>query len=97
MKSNQLTPWKVLQRKKTQLRLKSDALVEVLENDLDYIQHNFGTIIGNTIVEAVVAKTPQFVQAILPLFIRGTKGWLAQLALNVVRKWIFKQDCSKSK
>ena len=91
MSSTKLTPLEILQRKKAHLRLKSDALVEELENDLNYIQHNIGTIIGNTVVETVVSKTPLLVQACLPFFIKGSKGWFAHLALNQVKKWIFKR------
>ena len=107
MRSAKLTPLEVLQRQKAALRLKSDALTESLENDLNYIQHNLGTIISNTVVEGVVSKTPPLVQSllgrnkkiglienvldILPFFIKGSKGWILRLVLDQARKWIFKR------
>ena len=74
MSSTKLTPSEVLQRQKARLRLQSDVLTETLENDWNYIQHNMGTIICNSVVEVVVSK-----------------GWLAQLILYQVKKWVFKQ------
>jgi len=65
MSSIKLTPSEVLQRQKARLRLKSDALVETLENNMDYIQHNMGAIISNTVVDALVSKTPPLVQSLL--------------------------------
>ena len=115
MRSTKLTPVEVLQRQKLRLRLKSNALTETLENDLNYIQHNIGTIIGNSVVDVVASKTPSFVQSllgrnkkpetgkfdhwgliegvvdVLPVFIKGSKGWLAHLVLHQVGKWFFKK------
>ena len=65
MSSTKLTPSEVLQRQKARLRFKSDALVETLENNLNYIQHNMGTIMSNTVVDAVVSKSPPLVQSLL--------------------------------
>ena len=107
MNSAKLTPLEVLQKQKADLRLKSSTLTESLENELNYIQHNFGTIISNTVVEGVVSKTPPFVQSllvrnkkisliesvsgILPFFIKGSRGWILRLVLDQARKWIFKR------
>ena len=115
MSSTKLTPSEVLQRQKARLRLQSDALTETLENDLNYIQQNMGAIISNSVVEAVVSKSPPLVKSllgrgknpktgsfdrlgligevldILPVFIKGSKGWLAQLMLYQVKKWIFRR------
>ena len=114
MSSTKSTPLEVLQKQKARLHLKSDALIETLENDLDYVQHNMGTIISNSIVDAVLSRTPPLVQSligkgkksedgafnhlgivegaldILPIFIKGPKGWLVRLALSQLKKWIFK-------
>ena len=114
MSSTKLTPLEVLQKQKARLRLQSEVLTETLENDLNYIQHNMGTIISNTVVDAVVSKSPPIVKSllnrgknpetghfdrlglvegildILPAFIKGSKGWLAHLALLQLRKWFFK-------
>jgi hypothetical protein len=113
MKPTKLTPLEVLQRHKARLRLQSDALAEALENDLNYIQRNLGTIIGNTVREAVVSRTPPLVRSlldkgqnpesgiskysaliegimdILPFFIKGSKGWLAHVVVDVMKKWVF--------
>ena len=115
MRSTKLTPVEVLQKQKLRLRLKSNALSEKLENDLNYVQHNIGTIITNTVVDAVVSKTPPFVQSLfgrsqnpetgrfdhwgliegvldfLPVVIKGQKGWLARLVLQLVGRWVFRK------
>ena len=65
MNSTKSTPLEVLQRQKAALRLKSNTLTETLENDLNYVQHNMGAIISNTVVEGVVSKTPPLVQSLL--------------------------------
>ena len=114
MRSTKLTPSEVLQKQKTRLRLQADALTEALENDLNYIQHNMGTIISNSVVEAVVSNSPPLVKSllgrgktgtgkfdrsglvegvldVLPVLIKGSKGWLAQLMLYQVKKWIFRR------
>ena len=115
MRSTKLTPTEVLQRQKARLRLKSDALTEALEGNLNYVQHNMGTIVTNSVTEAVVSKSPPIVQSllgrskgtetgsfdhtdliggaldILPLFIKGSKGWLIRLVLDQARKWIFRR------
>ena len=81
MSLTKLTPLEVLQRQKARLRHKSDATVEVLENDLDYIQHNMGSIIGNTVVEAVVSKTPPLVQSLLGRNKNSESGRVDRLGL----------------
>ena len=115
MSSTKLTPSEVLQRRKACLRLKSKVLTETLENDLDYIQHNMGAIISNSVIDAVASKTHPVVGTllgrgknqgtggfdrlgliegaldILPVFIKGSKGWLARLVLHQVGKWIFRK------
>ena len=63
--STKLTPSEVLQKQKTRLRLKSNVLTETLENDLNYIQNNMGTIINNSVMEVVVSKSPSFVKSLL--------------------------------
>ena len=119
MSSTKLTPLEVLQRQKASLRLKSDELTEILENDLNYIQRNLRTIVNNTVMEGVVSKTPPLVQSllgrsknpetgrsnrssglitgaldILPFFVKGSKGWMVRLVLNLAKKWISKQSGS---
>ena len=113
--STKLTPSEVLQKQKARLRLKSDVLTERLENNLNYIQHNMGTIINHSIMEAVVSKSPPLVKSllgrgknpetggfdrwgliggvldILPIFTKGSKGWLIRLVLDQARKWIFRR------
>jgi hypothetical protein len=55
----------VLQRQKLRLQLKSEALTDTLEENLEYLQHNVGALLGDSAVSAVVAKTPPFIQDLL--------------------------------
>jgi hypothetical protein len=65
MSSTKLTPLEVLQRQKLRLQVKSEALTDTLEENLNYLQHNIGALLGNSAVTAVVSKTPPFVQDLL--------------------------------
>ncbi|MDR2805647.1 MAG: hypothetical protein LBB85_08425 [Dysgonamonadaceae bacterium] len=65
MKSVKLTPSEVLLRQKIRLQAKSDALIEGLENNLEYLQHNMGALIGQTVRDAVLSKTPPILQSLL--------------------------------
>ena len=115
MRSTRLTPTEVLQKQKLRLRLKSNVLTEKLENDLNYVQHNIGTIITNSVVDAVVSKTPPLIQSLLgrnqnpetdrfdywgliegvldllPVVIKGQKGWLVRLVLQQIGKFFFRK------
>ncbi|MDR1527450.1 MAG: hypothetical protein LBS46_07260 [Dysgonamonadaceae bacterium] len=62
MNATKLTPLEVLHRQKARLQTQSDALMEALEDHLEYLQHNMGTIIGNMAIDAVLSKTPPIVQ-----------------------------------
>jgi hypothetical protein len=57
MSTTESTPSKALHRQKARLQVRSDALTEGLENNLKYLQHNQGTIIGKTIANVAAPKT----------------------------------------
>lgn len=119
MSSTKLTPLEVLQRQKTRLQVKSDALIDILEDNFDYLQHNMGALVGDSAVSAVVSKTPPFVQDllgrgdryrdgeevgafsrlalldgvldILPMFMKGPKGWIARFVLKQAKNLFSKR------
>ena len=119
MSSTKLAPSEVLQRQKMRLRLQSAALTEKLENNVNYMQHNIGAIVSNSVVEAVISKSPPLVKSllgrnkpsetcqfdrsglieslldVLPVFIKGSKGWLVRLIAFQVKQWIFRRVASK--
>jgi hypothetical protein len=65
MSSTKLSPLEVLQKRKLRLKIKSDTLVETLEDNFDYLQQNFMSLLGDSAVSAVVSKAPPFIQNIL--------------------------------
>jgi hypothetical protein len=65
MKPTKLTPIEVLQKRKIRLSVKADALQAVLEENLEYLQENFGALIRETTTEALIAKMPPFVQNLI--------------------------------
>jgi hypothetical protein len=119
MSSTKLTPLEVLQRQKARLQLKSEALIDILEDNFDYLQHNMGALVGDSAVTAVVSKTPPFVQDLLgrgdrydngeevgafsrlalldgaldiiPMFLKGPKGWITRFALKQAKKFFTKR------
>jgi hypothetical protein len=119
MSSTKLTPLEVLQRQKIRLQTKSDALIDILEDNFDYLQHNMGALVGDSAVSAVVSKTPPFVQDllgrgdrydngeetsafsrlalldgaldILPMFMKGPKGWIARFVLKQAKNLFSKR------
>ncbi|MDL2222847.1 hypothetical protein LJB98_01970 [Bacteroidales bacterium OttesenSCG-928-M11] len=65
MAANKLTPIEVLQKKKLELTVKSDALVNVLEDNFSYLQENMGSLIIDATVDAATSKLPPFVQNLI--------------------------------
>ena len=65
MSAKKLTPLEILQRRKKRLQIKSDELTGSLEGNLEYLQQHLGTLVGASAMDAVVSKTPPFVQDFL--------------------------------
>jgi hypothetical protein len=65
MSAAKFTPLQVLQHQKARLQAKSDALLEVVEDDLAYVQHHFGSMLGRTITEVVASKVPPIIRSLL--------------------------------
>jgi hypothetical protein len=65
MAAGKLTPLQALERKKVYIRLYSDALVDSLEDNFQYLQENFGSLVGHATVDAAIAKLPPVVQNLL--------------------------------
>lgn len=65
MSVNKLTPLKNLQRQKIRLQVKSDALVDVLEENFEYLQTNIGSLVVDSTMETITSKMPPFVQNLL--------------------------------
>jgi hypothetical protein len=81
MSSTKLTPLEVLHRQKARLQLRSDALIEVLEENLEYMRNNMGTIIRNSAMDAVASKTPRIVQSLLGMKENSEPGVFHRSAL----------------
>jgi hypothetical protein len=91
MSSTKLTPLEILQRQKMRLQMKSDALIDILEDNFEYLQYNFGSLVGDSAVSAIVSKAPPVVQNLLgrgnrydddKLFSVNKLAWLAEGAMD---------------
>ncbi len=65
MSATNLTPLDVLQRRKIRLQVKSDALINVLEENFSYLQENVVPLITDTAVNTFISKMPPFIQNFL--------------------------------
>lgn len=65
MSAAKLTPLEVLQKRKVELNVKSDALVDILEDNFEYLQDNFGHLLVGAAVNAATSKLPPFVQNLI--------------------------------
>jgi hypothetical protein len=74
MNAFKLTPSQVLQREKARLQMKSDALFEVLESDIEYLRQDFGGLIGRSLSEAILSKIPILLRLLL-----GRCEWISLL------------------
>jgi hypothetical protein len=65
MKTPKSTPLQILQKKKIRLQAQSQALLELLESDIDLVQHHFGAILAATITQTLAAKAPEPLRSLL--------------------------------
>ncbi len=65
MNSTNLSPLENLRRRKVRLSIKSDALVDALEDNFAYLQENIVPLVSKTAMEAVSSKMPPFVQHLI--------------------------------
>jgi hypothetical protein len=71
MNSDSLCLLEILQRQKSQLQQRSNALTGRLEEDFEYLRHNIVFLLGEGAVFAVASKMPPFVQGLMKGLIRG--------------------------
>lgn len=65
MTKKKLSPLEALEKRKLYLQLKSDALVDVMDTNFQYVQDNLGSLIGQATTDAIISKLPPFVQNLL--------------------------------
>jgi hypothetical protein len=65
MKNKKITPLEALDIKRVHLEVKSEALVDSLEKQFDYLQDNAGSLIGETIVDGITSKLPPFLRNLI--------------------------------
>ncbi|GHT74090.1 hypothetical protein AGMMS50262_06370 [Bacteroidia bacterium] len=103
MSTTKLTPLEILQRQKLRLQVKSEALADALEGNVEYVQQNFFPLLGDTATSAVMSKMPSFVQNfsgrnswvegfldIAPLFLKGKTGVAARVLAKLLRSTLFR-------
>lgn len=79
MSSINLTPIDILKRRKTRLRVKSDALTDILEENFVYLQNNAVSLISETAVDTFISKMPPFIQNLLG---KGSKSGMCEMATS---------------
>lgn len=68
MKENKtLSALEKLQLKKIRLQAEADQYAGRLDKHVDYLQNNFGMLLTNTVLTAVMSKLPPVVRNLLPL------------------------------
>jgi hypothetical protein len=82
MNSTDLTPLKILQHRKIRLQVKSDALMEALKENSDYMLGNIVPLVGGSVMNTVTRN----VWNILPFFLKGKKGVIAGVLLRLIKK-----------
>ncbi|MDH8702207.1 hypothetical protein M2138_001567 [Dysgonomonadaceae bacterium PH5-43] len=65
MSSTKLTPIDILKRRKIRLQVKSDALIDILEDNFTYLQNNAVSLASETAADTFISKLPPFVQSLL--------------------------------
>jgi hypothetical protein len=114
MKTAKTTPLLRLQQQKARLQARSSALQEALTGDLEYLQRHIGPLIGQSLLDVLLAQAPPFLRTLLgrggessggqahghswvsgllnllPLFVKGRKGWLLRLVVRWVDRWVFR-------
>jgi len=63
--SDNLSPLEVLQRQKSHLQERSNALTGSLEEDFEYLRRNVVFLLGESAISAVASKMPPFAQGLL--------------------------------
>lgn len=65
MKNNQISASEALRIRRIYLENKSDALKDALEKEVNYLQDNVGSLVGESIVDGVTAKLPPFLRNLI--------------------------------
>ena len=64
----------LLRTEKVRLQVKADALTFALEENFKYMQDNAGSLLGNTVYNAVEPKLPPFLQGITASLLHKDNG-----------------------
>lgn len=65
MSATNLTPLDILKRRKIRLLVKAEALTDILEENMMYLQDNAVPLVSESAMDTITSKMPPFIQSLL--------------------------------